>query len=879
MPKYFTGHGYGYSTILDISGRPLLTYQGPKDSKPILLADRVAVLKDPTVIQTWTESELYNTRMPLATSASIKKAVGGTSTQELDHKIPLELGGSNSIANLRLENNVSGTQNTPTDPAETELAQRVMQGNISLQDAWAAMAQLKGYQLGEAASGGVQITFQGALNTILAALSLKGGGAGQKISKEVSAATQAQIAQNLAILQSNPLNLAARQAFFDAQVQATMQKTGMTLEEATATIVATSTAYMVANGQPPANANTVMGNLQGEFSNALNNATFLQSPGLAAMLRWTAIIFSSAPAVLIAGVIAIAIVCIFVGPDAVAGLSGVALIGGMVDAFGVSTTAGLIAGAALIVEILGAWAFIFAFGVKELYDTQVLAVSQMAQVYKTLGTNITSNASTPPPPQVYANNSEAVASNAGTNIAQVEAPAFPTAATVSSAPAPSTPTTSSTAVAGGNPAPHNAPSGNIIIAPVSSGVIGNASAFTPRPLDSIESATDLTTAAQNNLAAYLTALPGVLGYEITLATSVVADDGSVRFGGANRVVKGYTKKGVAEYKNVTNKFAVLEIYYVSAPRKRVILDKITLGPIDETTYTPSKDDLAAIISHLQSSFVLAEPGTSTLGAPATLNPQTPASQSASQTDTTSLAGATSTLTPTAQSSAIPACSATTLWDFYAAQGQPFPSIVARSALYEQLGLGTAPTYTATAEQNTKLLQALQAQLGCFVQQPSSQPAAAAEISPVILTPPAAAIPQPTAAQLAARLNPQTVTIYVPSNGVATGSGTPGETLYLGLPDGSIATFPVVSILSPQEITDANTKAGNALGAITLADQRFLAQYGFDPSTLPQVNTADLDQSLIKAGKVNPQNGEPMYAAAPLSLFINAKPATLQATTL
>lgn len=51
-------------------------------------------------------------------------------------------------------------------------------------------------------------------------------------------------------------------------------------------------------------------------------------------------------------------------------------------------------------------------------------------------------------------------------------------------------------------------------------------------------------------------------------------------------------------------------------------------------------------------------------------------------------------------------SATTLFDWYQAQGQSLPSVSDRSATYERLGLGPRSYYTGTAEQNTKLLNAL-----------------------------------------------------------------------------------------------------------------------------------------------------------------------------
>lgn len=58
------------------------------------------------------------------------------------------------------------------------------------------------------------------------------------------------------------------------------------------------------------------------------------------------------------------------------------------------------------------------------------------------------------------------------------------------------------------------------------------------------------------------------------------------------------------------------------------------------------------------------------------------------------------------------CAATTLWELSQALGEPLPNVAARAPEYERLGLGKAAFYTGTAEQNTKLLKALQKQHGC-----------------------------------------------------------------------------------------------------------------------------------------------------------------------
>lgn len=50
--------------------------------------------------------------------------------------------------------------------------------------------------------------------------------------------------------------------------------------------------------------------------------------------------------------------------------------------------------------------------------------------------------------------------------------------------------------------------------------------------------------------------------------------------------------------------------------------------------------------------------------------------------------------------------ATTLFEWYQAQGQTLPSVSARATMYENFGLGQRTYYTGTTEQNTKLLAAL-----------------------------------------------------------------------------------------------------------------------------------------------------------------------------
>lgn len=58
------------------------------------------------------------------------------------------------------------------------------------------------------------------------------------------------------------------------------------------------------------------------------------------------------------------------------------------------------------------------------------------------------------------------------------------------------------------------------------------------------------------------------------------------------------------------------------------------------------------------------------------------------------------------------CAAQTLYELSVAQGTSLSTVSQRAPDYERLGLGKASLYTGTAEQNTKLLLALQKEAGC-----------------------------------------------------------------------------------------------------------------------------------------------------------------------
>ncbi len=132
-----------------------MTYENPQAKASQLLSDRVAPTFDPTKPQKIDPATLQDPRMKESVSQGIKSAIGGTAYEELDHIMPLELGGSNNKTNLRLEpaqnpnQKYGGSNPTNTDGLENSIAQAVHNGNISLVDGWKQMAQAKGITLPE----------------------------------------------------------------------------------------------------------------------------------------------------------------------------------------------------------------------------------------------------------------------------------------------------------------------------------------------------------------------------------------------------------------------------------------------------------------------------------------------------------------------------------------------------------------------------------------------------------------------------------------------------------------------------------------------------------------------------------------------------------
>lgn len=282
------------------------------------------------------------------------------------------------------------------------------------------------------------------------------------------------------------------------------------------------------------------------------------------------------------------------------------------------------------------------------------------------------------------------------------------------------------------------PSIKVFTGIVSQGVLGQGLVFNARPDDLIESVQDLQDAASNNLAATLTALPASLSYEIKIVSTVVTKEGFTQRGQAQQVISGYSADGKPKYKTVVSKFATLIIYLINEKGTRTKVRTIVLGPTNVLKFNPTTTQISGIesvvksdlstgnigdISSVVTNVPVSEPAASTstelvrnedangnitYSRVTTTNPKPSAAaepNNAALVPTVASSATTSASAPT-QAIQRPGANAQTLSEWYAANGQSLPSVSNRSTLYQALGLGQASMYTGTAEQNTKLLNAL-----------------------------------------------------------------------------------------------------------------------------------------------------------------------------
>lgn len=133
---------------------------------------------------------------------------------------------------------------------------------------------------------------------------------------------------------------------------------------------------------------------------------------------------------------------------------------------------------------------------------------------------------------------------------------------------------------------------------VSQGVVGEGLTFQPRVDDLIEDVNELRSAAANNLAPFLAALPAKVTYEIKVVSSITTTNGFKQTGTTQKVQTGTNRDGSPKYKMVTNKFATLILYVLTDRGTRTKLSTIVLGPVDSARFTVTSNDLITLAQEL-----------------------------------------------------------------------------------------------------------------------------------------------------------------------------------------------------------------------------------------------------------------------------------------
>lgn len=604
MATYFIGKGYGISNITDVSGRPLLTFQGPEDKKPFLLSDRVAQTFDFTVPQVLKAGAMKNSRLDSSTSSYIKDALGGVADDELDHKISLELGGSNTPANLMLQPGRGEGASAASDTLENSLALEVVAGRMSLLTAWRTLAEQKGFLLGEDSKIGTSFSISEiASNMFNIAVNMRGGIKKTQLSEQARA-LQAQMKDDIEKLKQNPLNQKLQAKIFSNNVANAKEVLSVTGTEAAGVTKSFIGAYANEKGIDP---REMIGALNTNIQQIINNSK--ESPNVFGIPTPVIIkvigVLQSVSTVAVTGGIILAIVGIFLaGPEAILG----AISGGLLESigaiFGVSTTVGIgltsfAFGEAMTVASIG-----MGMTIKQTYDNVYLLPTQQISSLK-----------------------EALAVQKGlASFLPSEVKSLDTGAPKGG---------------GGGFSGSSVSGTSVHISVVSGGALGAVTTFTPADRDIFENITELQHAAEQNLARYLGGIFGQLVYHLKLVGTVRLNDGTVRVGTTQLVQHGVTKKGRPTYKKVTNKFVVADINYKTLAGVWKKLDEIVIGAVDEKGFHPAAQDLAGLSTAI-SSYLVANH----LGGVTQINLPSPASGQPTQTAPAQMTAPTTTPPPT-----------------------------------------------------------------------------------------------------------------------------------------------------------------------------------------------------------------------------------------
>ena len=293
-------------------------------------------------------------------------------------------------------------------------------------------------------------------------------------------------------------------------------------------------------------------------------------------------------------------------------------------------------------------------------------------------------------------------------------------------------------------------------------------AYKARENDIVESQQELEYSISNNLVVFFDVFLQKLAYELKLVTSIQTQDGSVVRAGMARVQDGNLKNGQPKFKNVYNKFAVLDVWLTLPGLTRKKLTRLVIAPVNIFKLNPKAEELEKLNALIGKLITIPSADAPTVPAPAPKEPvpeginplwwelnkligqsieivvaygqynyvrrrgvimventNRPVPRLIADLATpTPLLGTTiddkpvptlepptvPVVTPPVEIPVPPVAPTLTLKEWYGALGQPIPLFYKRAEEYERLGLGPRGTYLGTAEQNIKFLAALKAEI-------------------------------------------------------------------------------------------------------------------------------------------------------------------------
>lgn len=186
---------------------------------------------------------------------------------------------------------------------------------------------------------------------------------------------------------------------------------------------------------------------------------------------------------------------------------------------------------------------------------------------------------------------------------------------------------------------------------ISQGVLGSGASFQARTNDMIDDVKELIDSASVNLAGFLTSLPSRVTYEVKIVSSITTKDGFTQRGTTTKVISSYNRDGTPRYKNVTNKFAVLNLYLLTDKNTRTKIATINVGPVNSVNFNVNTNDLNSIASHLQQVATTTDTGkinTVTSTTPIVTQPPVPAAPVVTQPVTPIVTQTQTTATPAPQ---------------------------------------------------------------------------------------------------------------------------------------------------------------------------------------------------------------------------------------